>query len=150
MSSRKERHQFTGPRSAARIERILKALEGGQMTARHLAGKLFMAYATATMYLAHLQDTPRRVRIAAYEPPEDRGRHTPVYALGSARDAVEPVLTAKQKRARAKAKRRADPDVRDRYLALRRSSGWRSRRAAGVAPRVPVDPLTTWIKPQPA
>lgn len=142
---RKLRHQFTGPRSMLRIERILAALIDNPMTARELSAKLFMSYATATLYLAHLQTNPRRVRIASYRPPEGQGRPSPVYALGRNKNAVEVALSGAEKRSKYKAQRDADPELRNAYLSKRRARDWRARRAAGRKPRETKDPLQRWV-----
>lgn len=138
---------FTSPRAALRIERILAALIN-PMTPQQLAAKLHMSHASAKLYLAHLKLHPRRVRVASWLS-EGKGRHSRVYALGSGRDAPEPPrMTQAQSRKKQQAIRNADPDKRRAFLANRRAKDWKLRRAKGIGPKAPRDPLLQAIRPQ--
>ena len=123
---------FTTPRAEARIARMLAVLAEQPMSRPQIQDALFMSKSTAYLYLNFLQAAPRRVYIVRYDPPETVGRHTPVYALGRKRDAVEPPRVPKSKRWR---EMKADSLAHAMHLAARR------RRA--IKPRQ--DELHAWI-----
>jgi hypothetical protein len=79
---------FTSPRAEYQIGRILAALKVNPMTRAELCADLHLSVGAVCSYLGHLMSEPRRVRIAPYRPTQ--GRYSPVYALGSTADAIEP------------------------------------------------------------
>lgn len=132
---------FTSTRARVRIERMLAALVT-PMTSAQLREVVPMCKATASVFLGHLQDAAnRRIRIASWKS-EVRGRHSPVYALGTAKDAPEPArLTAQAKYRRERDRLKADPFKMARFRTM--------RRMRENPPTRQRDPLMSWVPVRP-
>jgi hypothetical protein len=113
-------YTFDTVRTQLGIRRVLAALGGCPMSCKELMAAIHKSKTGVTHYLRYLQGdeehgVPRLVRIAEWR--ENRGRHTPVYALGSGKDArCPPRLTASQRYRKVK----ADPVKYEKILAAKR------------------------------
>lgn len=113
---------FTSKRAQVRIERILKELRWGALSAADLAEKVHCDHSMVTAYLAHLMDEPRRVRIESHE--VINGCKRPLYGIGNGPDAPLTVQTNVEKWLKVK----ADPVKYAKSLESRKQS-YRRRRA---------------------
>lgn len=126
------------PRAKLRIARLVEALGERPRTAVEASGDLFMVKATAIYYINYLRSLPewdrRRVYVCGWQ--RGAGNISPIYALGSKKDAPKPPrLTGKQKYAKARKRLVADMERYDQWLA--------KRRAAAFKPKA--DPMLAWI-----
>lgn len=87
---------FTSPRAALRISRLLKLLADPPQTSSQLAARLHCSKTLVSIYLWHLMDSePRQARIADHS--RQKCGQVPMYAAGSAPDAVPVLLTKKER-----------------------------------------------------
>lgn len=75
---------FQGSRSERQIARILAALADGPKTMQQIADRLHLTRAAVHIYIKHLRNEPRRVRIAGYQ--RNGVKPFNLYALGSEPD----------------------------------------------------------------
>lgn len=129
MASKPRLATFNTKRSLLRIERILKIMEGRQMSAKQITAALFCDQSLTTEYLRHLRSEPRRVRICKYDVIE--GCRVPLYELGTEPDAPMTRKSGAQKHAEMK----ADPVRYARYLERERKNRKAKRDAVPVEKR---------------
>lgn len=129
---------YKDKRSELRIQRIIKALTGRQLTRAELETELHMAKVTAVRYLAHLMaETDRRIYLCKWLTGET-GTIKPVYTAGNGKDAKRPRKKSDYRRSRdyfLRSKR--DPDKHEQYL--------KKRRAATLLKKTGCDPAAAWI-----
>lgn len=80
---------FKSTRAIRQLGRITAALTDSPMSRAQLCERLHLSTPMICDYLGHLMESPRKVHIKAFAP-NSGGRQTPVYALGSGKDAIEP------------------------------------------------------------
>ena len=115
-------HTFATQKAAAKIERILSALENQPMTRDELQCLLGVAKPTMRRYIEHLRAEPRRIHIKRWL--RTPGQFAPVYALGTRKDAPLPRTMTRTERNQEEWRRiKADPDRHDRVKAAQRVYG---------------------------
>jgi hypothetical protein len=112
------RNTFDSANTRYSLQRILESLLT-PCTYGQLAASLHMSDRSVRRYITHLRAEPnRRVRVKSFQPIPNG--HIPVFALGSAPDAVRPRQGEIARNAKYRAKVKATPELRER--ATRQSS----------------------------
>lgn len=133
------RFTFQSTRAIRQLKRMTDALTEGPMTRAQLCERLHLSIPMVCDYLSHPMSEPRAVRIKGHLP-NHRGRQTPIYALGSGKDATEPPRRTKTDWYRGL---QADPVRHALYLARERA-----RDAADRAAVTPQSWLSALVGPR--
>lgn len=119
-------HTFDSSNTRHNVARMLEAL-ATPMTYLELEAKLHMSHRSVQLYLWHLRNEPRRVRISGYRMIDSRWQK--VFGLGSGPDAPAPKKQSEKKRnALYRAKVKADPELRLKAT-LREKAKWAAKKA---------------------
>lgn len=109
-----KRNTYESARALRQIDKILALLAERPMTLAELSKGIHMTMTGVYGYLEVLRAEPKRVYVKDFGPPPVRGRRAPIYALGSADDAIEPARKTHAEYYREM--KRVDPDRYRLYL----------------------------------